>query len=234
MADETLVFVPGLNCTAELFGPQISALRPQRILVAEHAQDETLAAIAGRLLAQAPERFALAGLSMGGYVALEVLRQAPERVARLALLDTSARPDTDEQRESRERLIALAESGRFAEVHTELWPRLVHPSRAGDRGLEAIVRRMMDDTGPEGFARQERAIMGRPDSRPGLPQVEIPVLVLVGDEDALTPPHLAREMAEMIEWASLVVVPDCGHLSTLERPEAVTDALRAWLSVETA
>jgi pimeloyl-ACP methyl ester carboxylesterase len=230
MPDDTLVLIPGLNCTAELFAPQMAALGgDRRILVADHARDATLEAIAERLLADAPDRFALAGLSMGGYVAFEVLRRAPERVARLALLDTSARPDTEEARANRFRLVALAEGGRFGEVHAALWPRLVAPHRRDDRALEAVVRRMMDETGPDGFVRQQTALMARPDSRPLLPGIEIPTLVLVGEEDVVTPPEVAREMAEAVEWASLVVVPGAGHLSTLEAPDVVNRALRAWL-----
>lgn len=232
MADrESLMLVPGLNCTEELFRPQVEALSGDYdIRVADHRQDETIPMIAARILAGAPERFAIAGLSMGGYITLEVLRQAPGRVTRLALLDTTARPDTEEGRRNRERLIGFAQSGRFEEVHPVLWPRLVHPARYGDKALEAVVIKMMRETGPEAFVRQQRAIMGRPDSRSMLPGIEIPTLVLVGDQDAITPPEMAREMAEAIEWASLVVVPECGHLSTLERPQAVNQALSAWLT----
>ena len=227
---ETLVLVPGLNCTAALFAPQIEALSAAcRIVVADQQQDDSTEAMAARLLAQVPDRFAVAGLSMGGYVALETLRQAPDRVTHLALLDTSARADTPEAGANRERLIALAESGRFEEVHRTLWPRLVHPDRLEDRDLEAVVLGMMRDTGPDAFVRQERAIMSRRDLRPMLPGIEIPTLVLVGEQDVLTPPDLSREIAEAIEWASLVVVPESGHLSTLERPEAVNRALQAWL-----
>lgn len=227
---EPLVLVPGLACTADLFAAQVAALGGGRpVTVADHDQDDTLAGIAGRLLAAAPERFALAGLSMGGYVALEVLRQAPGRVARLALLDTSARPDTEEARANRERLMALASAGRFDEVGEALWPRLVAPERLDDRALKEIVERMRQETGAEAFVRQQRAILARPDSRPDLPDIEIPTLVLVGEADIVTPPEVAREMAEAIEWASLVVVPGAGHLTALERPEAVTRALAAWL-----
>jgi pimeloyl-ACP methyl ester carboxylesterase len=227
---ETLVLIPGLNCTGALFAPQIEALSAAcRIVVADQQQDDSTEAMAARLLAQVPGRFAVAGLSMGGYVALETLRQAPDRVTHLALLDTSARADTPEAGANRERLIALAESGRFEEVHRTLWPRLVHPDRLEDRDLEAVVLGMMRDTGPDAFVRQERAIMSRRDLRPTLPGIEIPTLVLVGEQDVLTPPELSREIAEAVEWASLVVVPECGHLSTLERPEAVNRALQAWL-----
>ncbi|HEV2559045.1 MAG TPA: alpha/beta fold hydrolase [Microvirga sp.] len=228
---EPLILVPGLCLTGGLFAPQIEALGGDRpILVADHRQDDSIAAIARRLLAGAPERFALAGLSMGGYVALEVLRQAPDRVSRLALLDTSARPDTPEARGDREALIAKAASGRFDEVKSALLPRFIQSSRLDDRSLVDRILAMMDETGPDAFIRQQRAIMGRTDARDRLPGIEIPTLILVGADDRLTPPDLSREMADRVEWSSLVVVPDCGHLPTLEQPEAVIKALQAWLS----
>lgn len=228
---ETLVLAPGLTCTARLFEAQIAALRPGRdILLADHTRDGTMEGIARRLLAAAPERFALAGLSMGGYIALEVMHQAPERVTRLALLDTNARADTAENRALREQQIALAEEGRFSAVIDSLWQRMVHPRRLEDPELRRIYRDMAEATGPETFVRQLRAIMSRRDSRPMLASMSVPTLVLVGDEDRLTPPEQAREMAGLIEGARLLEVPDCGHLSTLERPEAVTEALRSWLA----
>jgi pimeloyl-ACP methyl ester carboxylesterase len=227
---ETLVLIPGLACTSRLFEPQVAALGSERtILIADHTQDDSIPAIAARILREAPKRFAVAGLSMGGYIALEVLRQAPERVARLALLDTSARPDSVEASQDRERLIALAQAGRFEDIHSKLWPRLVHPDHQADQDLQEVVLGMMRETGAEAYIRQQRAIMARIDSRPNLPGIEVPTLVLVGEGDAITPPEVAREMAEMIEWASLVVVPESGHLSTLEQPERVTQALRLWL-----
>jgi len=227
---ETLVLIPGLACTARLFEPQIAALSAGRtIVVADHTQDDSIAAIAARLLREAPGRFDLAGLSMGGYIAMEVMRQAPERVERLALLDTSARPDTPEASQDRKRLIALAEAGRFEEIHSALWPRLVHPDHRDDQALQDIMFGMMRETGAKAYIRQQRAIMARADSRPLLPGTEIPTLVLVGEGDAITPPEIAREMAEMIEWASLVVIPEAGHMSTLEQPERVTQALQLWL-----
>ena len=227
---ETLVLIPGLACTARLFEPQIAALSAGRtIVVADHTQDDSIAAIAARLLREVPGRFDLAGLSMGGYIAMEVMRQAPERVERLALLDTSARPDTTEASQDRKRLIALAEAGRFEEIHSALWPRLVHPDHRDDQALQDIMFGMMRATGVEAYIRQQRAIMARADSRPLLPGTEIPTLVLVGESDAITPPEIARETAEMIEWASLVVIPEAGHMSTLEQPERVTQALQLWL-----
>lgn len=228
---ETIVLIPGLACTARLYEPQAAALSAGRtVIVADHTLDDSIAAIAARLLRDAPDRFALAGLSMGGYIAMEVMRQAPERVERLALLDTSARPDTPEASQDRKRLIALAEAGRFEEIHAALWPRLVHPDRRSDRALQDDVQGMMRETGVDAYVRQQRAIMARRDSRPTLPGIEIPTLVLVGEGDAITPPEIAREMAEMIEWASLVVIPKAGHMSTLEQPERVTEALQLWLN----
>ncbi len=227
---ETLVLIPGLACTSRLYEPQIAALSPGRsIIVADHTRDDSIRGIAARLLQDAPERFSLAGLSMGGYIALEVMRQAPQRVERLALLDTSARPDSPEASRDRERLIALAEAGRFEDIHSKLWPRLVHPAHQADEALQDLVIGMMQETGADAYIRQQRAIMTRADSRPLLPGLEIPTLVLVGEGDAITPPDIAREMAEMVEWASLVIIPESGHLSTLEQPERVTQALRLWL-----
>ena len=192
-----------------------------------------MAGMARGVLDAAPERFALAGLSMGGYVSLEIMRQAPGRVEALALLDTSARPDTPEQAEARLALVGLARAGGFDEVWRGLLPKVVHPDRVDDPGLRTAVGEMAHAVGAGGFERQERAIIGRPDSRPGLPVISCPTLVLCGRDDALTPPHLHEELADGIPGARLIQIDHCGHLSTLERPEAVTRAMRAWLEVLT-
>lgn len=228
---EPLVLIPGLSCDARLYAPQWPALAPGRpILVAQHDRDESLGDIAERLLAVAPARFALCGLSMGGYAAFEVMRRAPERVTRLALLDTSAKPATPETNVPREQMIALAQKGAFDNVTTLLWQRLVAPARLSDEALRLDVRAMAEAVGADGFVRQQRAIMGRPDSRPGLGAIRVPTLVLVGEEDLITPPTEAREIAAGIgAGARLVTLAGCGHLATLEQPEAVTRALLAWL-----
>jgi pimeloyl-ACP methyl ester carboxylesterase len=207
--------------------PALWAFGP--VTIADHRHDDSVAAIAARILATAPPRFALVGLSMGGYIAFAIAREAPERVARLALLDTSARPDTPEQSERRREMIALAEGGRFSDVTDLLFPVFVHRNRQGDEALRAIVQSMAEETGPEAFVRQQRAIMTRPDCRPLLTSIRCPTLVLVGDGDERTPPVLSEEIAAGIAGARLVRVPDCGHLSTLERPEAVNRALVEWL-----
>ena len=225
-----IVLIPGLNCSARLYAEQIPALwRFGPIEIADHTRDASMDAIAARILRDAPPRFALAGLSMGGYLALTIMRQAPERVQKLALLDTSARPETPEQSARRKPQIALAESGRFAEIPALQFPFFVHSSRQGDEALRTRVRRMAEETGAQVFLRQQQAIMTRPDARPLLAAIKCPTLVLVGDDDALTPPVLSREIADGIAGSRLVIVADCGHLSTMEQPEAVNKALVEWM-----
>jgi pimeloyl-ACP methyl ester carboxylesterase len=227
-----LLLIPGLLLTADLWAEQIAGLGGIAAITVTTAQSEhdSLAAIAAAILAQSPARFALAGLSLGGYVALEIMRQAPGRVARLALLDTSARPDAPEQMARRRGLIELASKGRFKGVTPRLLPLLVHPDRRGDHPLLNRIVKMAGAVGRDGFIRQQQAIMGRPDSRPALAAIRCPTLVLCGDADQLTPPELAREMADGIGGAELVIVERAGHLSPMEQPEAVTHAMRAWLA----
>jgi pimeloyl-ACP methyl ester carboxylesterase len=230
---EPLLLVPGLGCTAELFAPQWARLGVGRaVMVAEHRLDASLGAIAERTLAAAPPRFALCGLSMGGYIAFELMRRAPERVTKLALLDTSAKPATPETNAMRLEMIALAQGGHYGRVLDMQWRRLVAASRQDDAELRAIVRRMAEIDRPDVFERQQRAIMGRPDSRLDLASIAVPALVLVGAEDVITPPADAQEIAAGIKGSELVVVPACGHLATLEAPDAVTDALERWLATD--
>lgn len=226
-----LVLVPGLLCDALLWQPQIDALAdiaaPQ---VADHTRHDTMAGIAAAILAEAPPEFALAGLSMGGYVALEMYRQAPRRILRIALLDTGARADTPEKSAGRRDLIALAERGKFLGVADSLLPLYIRPERLADEALVATIKAMARNVGRESFVRQERAIIGRADSRPLLGEIRCPALVLCGRQDALTPLELHVEMAERIPGAVLEVIEECGHLATLERPNEVNAALRRWLT----
>lgn len=225
-----LVLVPGLLCSARLYTPQVEALWPNGpVTVADHRQDDDLGAIARRILENAPPRFALAGLSMGGYIAFAMMRLAPERIDRLALLDTSARPDTDEQKAGREKFIGMAQDGRLMDIVETLTPKLLHRNHSGDDRLKGIVKSMARETGVQAFVNQERAIMGRPDSRPLLASIKCPTLMLVGDGDELTPPDLAKEIAGGIAGSKLVIVPECGHLSTIEKPDAVNVAMAEWL-----
>jgi pimeloyl-ACP methyl ester carboxylesterase len=227
-----LVLIPGLLCDALLWEAQIRALdRLAECWVADHTRSDTMAGIAADVLHDAPfDRFALAGLSMGGYVAFEIVRQAADRVSKLALLDTSARADTPEQSRKREELIALARRGRFAGVTDALLPLFLHRARLNDEKLVATVKEMARNTGSEAFIRQQRAIMSRAESLPLLPSIGCPTLVLCGRQDALTPLERHEEIARAIPGASLAVIEDCGHLSTLERPGQVSAALKPWLS----
>ena len=223
--------VPGLLCSARLYQGQVPALwRLGPVTIADTTRDDSLPAMARRLLATAPPRFALVGLSMGGYLAFELLRQAPERVLQLALLDTSARADTPEQSAQRRALIAQAQEGRLLEIVDALFPRFVHPDREHDAELRRVVRAMADDVGSEAFVRQQTAILGRPDSRPQLERIRCPTLVLVGDGDVITPPEVAQEIADAIAGARLSVLPGVGHASSIEAPEQVTRELVQFLS----
>ena len=225
------VLVPGLLCTPRLYADQIPSLwRFGPVTVADHTRGDSMRDIARQILAQAPPKFALIGLSMGGYVAFEVQRHAPDRVVKLVLLDTTARPDAPEQTEQRKRQVEMARAGRFEGIAQLLFPRFVSAARHGDAALQAIVRTMAEDTGADAFVRQQTAIMSRADSRPGLASIPCPTLVIVGADDSLTPPDRAAEIAAGIPGARSVVVPSCGHLSTLEQPQAVTAALVEFLS----
>lgn len=228
---DPVVFVSGLNATASLFADQISAMSVERtVVLANHRRHATLPELGSALVDELPARFVLAGLSMGGYVAFELLRRVPERISALVLMDTSARPDTDEQKETRERRIRLVEGGRFADVVSAQLPALIHPSRQGDGELVAAIRAMAEETGPEAYVRQQLAILSRPDSRPDLPRISCPTLVVVGDQDAITPREVAEEMSGAIPGARIAVMPVCGHLSAMERPTAVTHAMAGFLT----
>jgi pimeloyl-ACP methyl ester carboxylesterase len=221
-----IVLVPGLFCTARLYTEQVPALwKFGPVTVVDHTRGETIAEIASRVLESAPSRFALAGLSMGGYVALEIVHQAPGRVAKLALLDTSARPDTAEQVAVRRQQIELAIAGHLGKVVAMSMPSVIYK----DEAVRVILREMAMELGAEIFVRQQNAIIGRADSRPRLASIRCPTLVLVGEQDRLIPPDRSKEIADGIAGARYVTIPECGHLSTLEQPQRVTKALIEWL-----
>jgi pimeloyl-ACP methyl ester carboxylesterase len=225
-----ILLVPGLVSSPRIFAPVAPALwRFGPVTIANHIRDDNMGAIARRILAEAPPRFALAGHSMGGYIAFEIIRQAPERVAKLALLNTQARPDTPEATTRRRGMMARAQSGAYRGVLDELFPGFVHPSRRGDAALRQLVYDMGDDVGSAAFVRQQTAVIGRVDSRPTLAWIKCPTLVLSGDEDNTIPNALSVEMADGIHGAKLVILPNCGHLPQPEQPRATADALVEWL-----
>lgn len=223
-----VLLVPGLLCSSEIFAAQIPALWPLGpVTVASTLEGETIEDAAALILRNAPPRFALAGISMGGYLSLEIMRQAPSRVLKLALIDTSARPDTVEQSGARLQALARAKTG-FMAVALLTLTGLLHPRRRADLDILNINLRMARSVGLEGYERQTRITMSRPDSRPFLGAIEVPTLVLVGDGDPLTPLDHSQEIASAVRGAELTVVPDCGHLSPIEQPGHVSEALARW------
>jgi len=225
-----ILLVPGLVSSPRIFAPVVPALwRFGPVTVDNHIRDDNMGAIARRILAEAPPRFALAGHSMGGYIVFEIMRQAPDRVAKLALINTQARSDTLDATERRRGMMARAKSGDYRGVLDELFPGFVHPSRRGDAGLRQLVYDMGEDVGAEAFCRQQAAVISRPDSRPTLGWIKCPTMVLTGDEDHTIPNSLSVEMANGIPGAKLVILPNCGHLPQPEQPKATADALVEWL-----
>jgi pimeloyl-ACP methyl ester carboxylesterase len=225
-----LLLLPGTLLDAELFGHQIVHLADvTEITVGDLANDDSIAGMARTVLAGAPQRFALAGLSLGGIVAFEIMRRAPERVLRLALLDTNPLPPRPDQLAAWAELGELAATGHLDEVMNRLLPGLFRPGWRGDEPRVAAVRAMAQRIGPQAYGRQLQALAGRPDSRPTLAAIAVPTLVLMGRQDELTPVTLHEEMAAAIPGATLVIVEQCGHLSPLEQPQAVTAVLRYWL-----
>ena len=224
-----LLLLPGLTNDARVWqGVDERLADVATVHVGDLGTADTMAALADDVLAKAPARFALAGLSMGGYCALEIVARAPERVMALGLVDTSARPDTPEGRANREKQIARAPA-ELTIIVEELLPKWVHPSRLDDHAVADIVRAMARDVGADAFARQQRAIMSRADSRPRLAAIRCPTVVVCGREDALLPLEVHEEMANGIPGAKLRVIEACGHLAPLERPADVAAALRELL-----
>jgi pimeloyl-ACP methyl ester carboxylesterase len=234
MAGLPLVVLPGTLCDARVWPDQLMAPPAQQPLQAgDLTRDTSISAMAARVLADAPPRFALAGLSLGGIVALEITRRAPERVARLALLSTTARPPTEGQREQWRRLAALTRMGRLAEiVRDKLLPTLVSADGLQIPGVAATIEAMARAVGPEGYLRQLAALETRIDSRPLLGLIRCPTLVLAAEADVVCPAELHAEIAAGIPGALLRHLPGCGHLSTLEQPGVVAEMLSAWLAAD--
>lgn len=227
-----LVFLPCLLCDAALFAPQLAALKDLcHPFIADLTQDDSIEGMARRVLREMPAGpLHAVGLSMGGYVAQELARQAPARLARLALLDTRARPDEADETRRRRIFMNLAQtSAGFSPVTARMLPLLIHPDRVNEEELVREIRAMAERVGVQAYLRQQRAVMGRPDFRAALPNISCPTLLVCGREDVLTPLAFHQEMLAAIPQARLEIIEQCGHLSTLERPEAVNGLLRRWL-----
>ena len=228
---EPLVFLPGMMCDARLFGPQIAELSADTaVMAAPITQGERIEEIASALLDVLPVRFALAGLSMGGIVAMEIMRRAPERVARVALMDTNPLAEVPTVSANREPQIVKARAGRMLEVmRDEMKPNYLAPGAQRAEVLK-LVMDMAEVLGPEVFIRQSRALQRRRDQQAVLRKYQGPALVLCGAHDQLCPVKRHTFMAELMPNAQLVVLPDAGHLPSLEQPAGTTAALRAWMA----
>ncbi|WP_299742866.1 alpha/beta fold hydrolase [uncultured Tateyamaria sp.] len=227
---EPLVFLPGMMCDARLFGPQIAELSSEfSVMVSPVTRGERIEEIASGLLDELPQRFALAGLSMGGIVAMEILRRAPDRVTRLALMDTNPLAETPQVAAAREPQIVRVRTGRMDEVmRDEMKPNYLAPGPYRNEILD-LVMDMASALGPEVFVRQSRALQRRRDQQGTLRKCKVPTLVLCGAHDELCPVKRHTFMAELIPGAELKVLDDAGHLPTLEMPAETTQALRDWL-----
>lgn len=225
-----LLLLPGQLCDERLWRDPAAALADvARPIFGDLTQDDRIEDMATRALAAAPTSFALAGLSMGGYVALEIMRQAPERVLRLALFDTTARPENPARATLRRADMSTVGLGRFAGITPRLLPQFIHASRLQDPVAQEVMA-MTARVGAAAYLRQQTAILKRPDARPTLPTIAVPTLIGVGEADAVTPPRLAEEMAAGIPDAKLQVFVRCGHLPPMEDPAATVLAMRAWLA----
>ena len=222
-----LIFIPGLLCTEALFASQITAFEGlYDIQIAPTTSRSSITDMAEAARELITDRAVIIGLSMGGYVALELALRYPEAVAGLGLLSTSARADDDERRKMREELIRLSSIGRFKGVTPRLLPRFLSPEALANDIITSTVMSMAETIGQENFVLQQRAIIARQDQRPNLSALSMPSLVLCGLQDELTPPHLSEEMADKLGNAELVLIERCGHLSTLEAADTVNSALQ--------
>ena len=236
----SLLLLPGLMCDASVWAPQVEALSPQvHCLVPDYGLRDSLTAMAQQVLNEAPEeRFALAGHSMGGRVALEVLRLAPQRVTHLALLDTGTHPraagaEGDKERAGRMALLAVAQAQGMRAMGQQWLRGMVHPNVVDTPLYEAMLA-MLARSSPAQFAAPIQALLDRPDAGPQLHAVSCPTLVLTGRQDAWSPPEQHEAMAQAIAGAQLCIVEDCGHMSTLEQAGAVNAALAGWLARQSA
>jgi len=231
MSTPTLILLPGQLCDSALWTAQATTLADiAEIRVADLTLDDTVEAMAERVLAGAPPRFAVCGLSLGGYVAFEIVRRAGDRVTHLGLMNTSARPDTVDRSAERERSVRAARVGTFKGVTAHFLPSILHPAHAADPKMAEVVLAMTERVGRVAFEKQQNAAIMRPDCRPLLAAIRCPTLVVGGAQDQVTPPSLQTEIAIDIQNARLEILDPCGHLAPIEQADAVNRLMRAWLA----
>ncbi len=226
---DPVIIIPGLGSDAAVWQPTIDLLAPDvQCRVGDTLSDYSLPTMAARILGDAPDRFALAGVSMGGMIALEIMRAAPERVTRLLLCDTNARADTPEQTATRRATnVAMLGATDLAALAAPAIAYMVHPD--ADAGIRDALTRMTLRVGGAAYVRQNEAMIAREDLRPVLATVAVPTMVVVGADDRMTPLSMSRELSDAIPGATLRVIPDCGHLPPVEKPRALAALMREWL-----
>ena len=226
---EPIVFLPGMMCDARLFAPQLDTLSRERPIMVAPLLGDRIEEMASHIITSTPTKFALCGLSMGGIVAMEVLRRAPDRVTRVCLMDTNPLAETPQRAAEREPQIVGVKAGRMREImRDEMKPNYLAPGPYRNEILD-LVMDMADRLGPEVFIAQSRALQRRKDQQATLRKIKCPALVVCGEHDTLCPPKRHAFLAELIPYAQLEVIKDAGHLPPLEQPEAVTRILRDWL-----
>ncbi|MED3726324.1 alpha/beta hydrolase [Priestia filamentosa] len=232
MAKTPLILIPGTLCDNRLWGHQRRYLSDiAEVNICEVTKGDSISSLAHSILEKAPEKFALAGLSLGGIISLEIMRLAPERVIKLALLDTNPNPPHPDQIATWERFINMANNGQFLDITiTHLLPILIHPDRKKDETLVSTIIDMARQIGKDGYINQLKAVMTRSDQRSILSTIACPTIVLVGKEDMVCPVHMSEFLTESIPTARLEIVDYSGHLITLEQPEKVSALLRGWLN----
>jgi pimeloyl-ACP methyl ester carboxylesterase len=225
-----VLFLPSLLSDGAIWQHQFSSLQDIAECVAAGVVGyDQIEEVAHDVLAKAPQKFALVGLSFGGFVAMEIMRQSPERVLKLCLLDTSARPETEKGKEYRQEQLSRAAGGQYGDVISAMLPMLILRERVEDLNLVNTITAMAHRIGPDGFCNRVKALVDRVDSRPLLSTIRCPVQVIGGLQDALTPPDIVEEIADGIPNARVTLIQDCGHLPPLEQPEEVSRLLREWL-----